>query len=84
MDYVHTYPNAYIRFYASDMILHVDSDADYLVAPKARIRIAGYFQLSDHPNITKHPKLNGTIFIECKTHALLLNSKLLGSTTMPE
>ena len=66
MDYVHTYPNAYIRFYTSDMILHVDSDAAYLVAPKARRRIAGYFHLSDHPNIKKPPKLNGAILVECK------------------
>ena len=55
MDYVHTYPNAYIRFYSSDMILHVDIDAAYLVAPKASNRIAVYFHLLDHPNITKHP-----------------------------
>ena len=67
MDYVQTYPNAYIRFYTSDMILHVDSNAAYLVATKARSRIAGYFHLLDHPNITKHPKLNGTILVECKT-----------------
>ena len=52
MNYVNTYPNAYIRFYVSDIILHVDRDAAYLVAPKARSRIAGYFHLSDHPNIT--------------------------------
>ena len=67
MDYVHTYPNAYICFYASDMILHVDSDAAYLVAPKARSRISSYFLLLDHPNITKHPRLNGAILAECKT-----------------
>ena len=67
MDYLHTYPNAFIRFYASDMVLHVDSDAAYLVAPKARSRIAGYFHLSNHPNITKHPKLNGAVLVECKT-----------------
>ena len=67
MDYLHTYPNAYLRYTASDMILHVDSDAAYLVAPKARSRVAGYFHLSDHPNITKHPKLNGAILVECKT-----------------
>ena len=67
MDYVQTYPNTYIRFYASHMILHVDSDADYLVAPKARSKIAGYFHLSDHPNITKHPKLNGAKLVEYKT-----------------
>ena len=67
MDYLHTYPNAYIHFYASDMILHVDSNAAYLVAPKVRRRIAGYFHLLDHPNITKHPKLNCAILIKYKT-----------------
>ena len=67
MDYLNTYPDAYIRFYASDMILHVDSDAAYLVAPKAKSRIAGYFHLTEHPNVTKHPKLNGAILVECKT-----------------
>ena len=36
MDYVNTYPNPKIHFYASDMILHVDSDAAYLVGPKAK------------------------------------------------
>lgn len=67
MDYLNTYPNAYIHFYASDTILHVNTDAAYLVAPKARSCIAGYFHLSDHPNVTKHPKLNGAILVECKT-----------------
>ena len=67
MDYLHTYPDAYIRYYASDMVLYVDSDAAYLVAPKARSRIAGYYYLSDHPNVTKRPKTNGAISVECKT-----------------
>ena len=67
MDYLHIYPNDYLRYHASDMVLHIDSDAAYLVAPKARSRIAGYFYLSDHPNITKHPKLNGAVLVECKT-----------------
>ena len=49
------------------MVIHVDSNATYLVAPKARSRVAGYFHLSDHPNITKHPKLNSEILVECKT-----------------
>ena len=35
LDYVTTYPNPKSRFYASDMILHVDSDAAYLVQPNA-------------------------------------------------
>ena len=47
MDYAYTYPNAYIRYHASKMILHVDSDAAYLVLPKAKSRIAGYFYLAD-------------------------------------
>ena len=67
MDYAATYPNMYIRYHASDMVLHVDSDAAYLVAPKARSRISGYFYLSDHPSKTPHPKLNGAILVECKT-----------------
>ena len=67
MDYLHTYPDVYVRYYASDMVLYVDSDAAYLVAPKARSRIAGYFYCSDHPNVTKRPKANGAILVECKT-----------------
>ena len=46
IDYGHTYPNAYIRFYASVMILNIDSDAAYLVASKTRSRVAGYYYLS--------------------------------------
>ena len=67
MDYLHTYPDVYVRYYASDMVLYVDSDAAYLVAPKARSRVAGYFYLSGHPNVTKRPKMNGAILVECKT-----------------
>ena len=67
MDYLHTYPNVYLRYYASDMILHIDSDAAYLVLPKARSRIAGFYQLSDHPSKTKNPTRNLPILIECKT-----------------
>ena len=67
MDFLHSRPDAYIRFYASDMVLHIDSDAAYLVAPKARSRLAGYFHMSNHPNKTKRQKLSGAILVECKT-----------------
>ena len=40
MNYLHTYPNAVIRFYASNMILKISSDAAYLMQPKSRSRIA--------------------------------------------
>ena len=66
MDYVNTYQHAYIRYKASDMVLHIDSDAAYLVAPKARSRVAGYFHLSDHPSKKKNATLNGAIHVECK------------------
>ena len=65
LDYAATYQNAFIRYHASDMVLHVDSDAAYLVLPKARSRIAGYYQLTDYP--TKDNSINGPILIECKT-----------------
>ena len=67
MDYVNTYPNTYIRYYASNMILHIDSDAAYLVAPKARSRIAGYYYFSNHPSKNTTTRLNGAIHVECKT-----------------
>ena len=43
LDYVATYPNPILRFYASDMILKAESDVEYLVLPKARSRAAGIF-----------------------------------------
>ena len=67
MDYASTYPDVFLRYHARDMILHVDSDAAYLVAPKARSRIAGFFYLSNHPAKTPHPSLNGAILVKCKT-----------------
>ena len=68
LDYLATYPNAKIRYHASDMALHVDSDAAYLVLPKARSRIAGYFYLSKECQITitKSPPINRSILVECK------------------
>ena len=67
LDYANTYSRAYIRFYASDMQMMVDSDAAYLVLPKARSRIAGYFRLANKP-FNKHKyKDNGAILIECHT-----------------
>ena len=69
LDFVATYPNAKIRFYKSDMILYVDSDAAYLVLPNARSRFAGHFYLSNHVNnpTTFAPQPNGPIHTECKT-----------------
>ena len=67
MDYAATYNNASIRYYASDMILEVDSDASYLVLPKARSRYAGYFRMLDKHDAPNRRQHNGAILIECKT-----------------
>ena len=66
LNYAATYPTATIRYHASDMILTVDTDAAYLVFPKARSRVAGYFYLSNiTPDRTSTPMPNGFILVEC-------------------
>ncbi len=70
LDYAATYRNVTLRFSASDMILHVDSDAAYLVQDGARSRIAGHYILSSRPPPApqipiKQP--NAPILVECKT-----------------
>jgi hypothetical protein len=71
MDYAGTYPLAIIRYHASNMVLHIDSDAAYLVLPNARSRYAGHYYLSNHPPskpAKPEPKPNGPIILTvCKT-----------------
>ena len=53
------------------MILHVESDAAYLVLPQAKSRIAGYYYLSDKPprnaKVSPNPTRNGPLHVVCKT-----------------
>ena len=42
LDYVETYSDMCVRFHASDVVLHVDSDAACLVISKAKSRTSGY------------------------------------------
>ena len=70
LNYAATHPEAVVRFTASDMILHVHSDASYLSESEARSRAAGFFYLSSDqdvtpPNATPAP-LNGPVHILCK------------------
>ena len=67
MDYVDTYPNAYIWFHASDMILMIDTYDAYLAMTKPQSHIAWYYYLVNKPNATPNPEFNGVIIIECKT-----------------
>jgi hypothetical protein len=43
LDYLATHPDATIRYHASDMILHMHSDASYLSVSNARSRLRGLF-----------------------------------------
>ena len=65
LDYVTTHPNPEIRFYASDMVLHVDSDVAYLVQPNARSRYAGYYYLGSTKST--NTMLNGAVLVICRT-----------------
>ena len=70
LNYASTYPSTTVRYHASDMILHAETDAAYLVMPNAKSRIAGYFYLSDtppKPPIMPTPTRNGPLHIVCKT-----------------
>ena len=57
LDYLNTYKNAVVCFYQSDMKLHVDLDAAYLVAPKARSRIAFFFIVVTIQSLTRQLRL---------------------------
>ena len=65
LDYMATHPDAKIRFYASDMVLNVHSDASYLTAPRARSRAGGHFFLGSLPKDGCPIKLNGAVLTLC-------------------
>jgi hypothetical protein len=67
LDFASKYPQAKIHFHASDIILHVDTDAAYLVMPNANGCIAGFCYLSSHPTSNQHPPINNSILVEYST-----------------
>ena len=66
LDYANTHQDISLRFFASKMQLTVDSDAAFLVLPKAHSRVAGYFRLLYPPSDTRKYNHNGAILIECR------------------
>jgi hypothetical protein len=82
LDYCATHPNATVRFSASDMCLHVHSDASYLSVSKARSRAGGLFFLSDKPKSSTippsptsvPPPLNGAIHVHCSIMKPIVSS----------
>jgi hypothetical protein len=59
LGYLATHPDATIRYHASDMILHIHSDASYLSVSNTRSRLGGLFLLGNKP--PKQENLNGSI-----------------------
>ena len=77
LDYVSTYSNAIIRYKSSDMVLHKDSEAEYITMPEARSCYAVHFYLSDWPSprlIKPTPKRNGPIQKYSKTICNIISS----------
>ena len=69
LNYAATHPEAELKFTASDMVLHISSDASYLSASEGRSRLGGYFFLSNIPKTLPPlpddppPKLNAPILV---------------------
>jgi hypothetical protein len=59
LDYLATHPDATIRYHASDMDLHIHSDAYYLSVSNARSRLGGLFFLGNKS--PEQETLNGSI-----------------------
>jgi hypothetical protein len=74
LNYCATHPDAKVRFIASDMVLHIESDASYLSVAKSRSRAAGYHFLSSAPKDPTKPPTpddppvpsNGAINVLCQ------------------
>jgi hypothetical protein len=82
LNYCATHPDAIVRYHASDMQLHVHSDASYLSESQARSRAGGTFFLSSFskdpkvapdPNSTPPPH-NGAIHTHCSIMKSVLSS----------
>jgi len=63
LNYAACNPNVAILYRASDIILHVDSNAAYLVQPEAQSRAGGYHYLRNKAST----QFNGPILVLAKT-----------------
>ena len=64
LHYAETYTNAIIRYKAINVVLHVHSDASYLIIPEVKICYAGHLYLRDWPSpslIKPNPDINDHI-----------------------
>ena len=76
LDYAATHPNAKLRFTTSDMVLHINTDAAFLVQPQAKSRVAGYYFMRSEivNNVDPETKLNAPILAKIKTLRYIVGS----------
>ena len=67
LDSLHTYPDATLRYFASDMILPIKGDSTYLVLPQTRSRAAAWFSLGNNPTSPSKPLTNAPLHVSCNT-----------------
>jgi hypothetical protein len=73
LNYCKTHPETKIRYHASEMILHIHSDASYLSENEAKIRAGGFFYMGSSTKTDK--KLtNGPILIISKVLRHVMSS----------
>lgn len=65
LDYMVTYPNTTIMYYALDMVLNVHSDASYLTASRVHSCAGGHYFLSSITYPNQPITLNGAIHTLC-------------------
>jgi hypothetical protein len=65
ISYCNTHPETKIRYHASDMILHIHSDASYLSENEAKSRAGGFFYMGIN-NKTDKKLTNGALLITSK------------------
>ena len=81
LNYTDTHSEAITRYHASSMILHIHSDASFLLEPGAKSRSGGYHYLvtaSADPNKAppKQLPLNGPVRVKCITMISVLASAM--------
>ena len=66
LNYLSTNPDATLRYYASDMILNIHSDASYLSEQNGRSRASGHYFMGWMPVANEPIRLNGAVHTLCK------------------
>jgi hypothetical protein len=73
LNYCNTHPETKISYHASDMILHIHSDASYLSENEAKSRAGGFFNMGSN-NKTDKKLTNGAVLIISKVLKHVMSS----------